>query len=170
MKSHPPLFTQPAHLLEQAPKSFKNTSFRRIHAFWLAIATGVVLLIVILFVRNTPVRTAYSQNQQSAKPQMKQLCHRDRCRTVELAVTESQREIGLMNRSSLDEKAGMLFIFETTGKYPFWMKNTLIPLDIIWMDDEYKIVSVQTAQPCTVDPCRIYDPLTQSRYVLELNA
>jgi hypothetical protein len=64
----------------------------------------------------------------------------------------------------------MLFIFETTGKYPFWMKNTLIPLDIIWMDEKYTIVSVQTAQPCTADPCRTYDPLTQSRYVLELNA
>lgn len=75
-----------------------------------------------------------------------------------------------MNRPSLDPQAGMLFVFQTPGRRPFWMKNTLIPLDIIWMDETYTIVSVQTAQPCTADPCRTYDPLTDALYVLEINA
>jgi uncharacterized membrane protein (UPF0127 family) len=50
------------------------------------------------------------------------------------------------------------------------MKNTLIPLDMIWIDKNWKIVDIQTAEPCREDPCRSYTPSDLSLYVLEINA
>jgi uncharacterized membrane protein (UPF0127 family) len=75
-----------------------------------------------------------------------------------------------MNRTSLSSQSGMLFIFDHEAIYPFWMKNTLIPLDMIWLDKNKNVVDVITAQPCSEDPCQIYTPKKESLYVLELNA
>ena len=67
----------------------------------------------------------------------------------------------------------MLFIFpDEAPRRTFWMKNTLIPLDMIWLDKEYTIVHIETdVPPCTTTVCPSYWPLeTQSQYVIELNA
>lgn len=75
-----------------------------------------------------------------------------------------------MYRENLGENDGMLFIFPTADySHYFWMKNTLIPLDMIRIDDQFKVVSILTAQPCTADPCTIYNPNASSTYVLEIN-
>jgi len=80
-------------------------------------------------------------------------------------------ERGLMFRESLPPNEGMLFVFEQTGVYPFWMKNTLIPLDIIWLDEDWRIVSIAAAvPPCRADPCPTYPPAGPARYVVEVNA
>ena len=63
-----------------------------------------------------------------------------------------------MNRISMAEKNGMLFIFSNSDLYDFRMKNTLIPLDMIRITDKLNVVKVITAQPCIADPCRIYTP------------
>ena len=56
---------------------------------------------------------------------------------------------GLMFRENMDSDRGMLFIFEKEGEYPFWMKNTLIPLDIIWINKDKEVVFIsENAQPC----------------------
>jgi len=52
----------------------------------------------------------------------------------------------------------MIFIFQEEKKHSFWMKNTLIPLDIIWIDYNGKIVDIQTAKPCETAICPNYDP------------
>ena len=75
-----------------------------------------------------------------------------------------------MFREYLDEKSGMLFIFPEDGEYGFWMKNTLIPLDMIWIDKDMKIIDIQTAEPCTAEPCPSHTPSGDARYVLEVNA
>lgn len=64
----------------------------------------------------------------------------------------------------------MLFVFPITGIYKFWMKNTLISLDMIWIDDDKRIIDIVTAPICEKDPCSTYGPDQNARYVLELNA
>jgi len=97
-------------------------------------------------------------------------CIEDVCYSVELAVTPSEHELGLMHRGYMQRGHGMYFIFEDDDIYRFWMKNTLIPLDIIWISADSRVVSItHHAQPC-VGVCEIYDPGVEARYVLELNA
>ena len=74
-----------------------------------------------------------------------------------------------MYRKTLAENSGMLFIFPKTDMYSFWMKNTIIPLDMIRIDAQFKVVHIVNAQPCTADPCTIYNPNISSMYVLEIN-
>lgn len=89
---------------------------------------------------------------------------------VELAKTPEEQRIGLMYRESLEDNEGMFFIFENEGKKTFWMKNTLIPLDIIFINSSNRIVDIVTMQPCKTDPCEAYTSKEPSLYVLEVNA
>ena len=90
---------------------------------------------------------------------------------VEIADTFKQRQIGLMNRTELAERSGMLFIFEQTSEQAFWMKNTLIPLDIVFIDENYIIETIaREAQPCKEEHCPLYSSGLPIRYVLELKA
>ncbi len=94
--------------------------------------------------------------------------------SLELADTPKKRRQGLMYRESLPEDGGMLFIFSRNGLHSFWMKSTLIPLDIIWLDEERRIVHIkENAQPCDSVVgalCNSVIPRKLSRYVIELNA
>ncbi|HPT65940.1 MAG TPA: DUF192 domain-containing protein [Candidatus Woesebacteria bacterium] len=87
---------------------------------------------------------------------------------IELAKTSSQKIKGLSDRESLCPKCGMLFIFGFETDLPFWMKNTLIPLDMIWLDKTGKIVDIKTATE--VNSQKIYTNQSPAQYVLELNA
>ena len=89
---------------------------------------------------------------------------------VELARTRAERERGLMNRRSLAPKAGMVFLYSGAHRGGYWMKDTLIPLDIAFADSGVKILRIFTMQPCRSDPCPIYDPAVAYRSVLEVNA
>lgn len=90
---------------------------------------------------------------------------------LELAITEQEREMGLMFRDSLSPDAGMLFIFDSEARWPFWMKNTFIPLDIVWLDATGVIVDLRAnVQPCRRDPCPSFAPNAPARAVLELKA
>ena len=105
----------------------------------------------------------------SAKP-ITQACGQDICVEVEIADTPETRQLWLMWRRALPQLSGMLFVFEEEQKYSFWMHNTLIPLDILWIDDELRIVDIQTVPPCEAQPCREYTPSSPALYVLEINA
>lgn len=92
---------------------------------------------------------------------------------VELAQTDSERKQGLMYRENLDEDSWMLFIFPDEWVHNFWMKNTLIPLDMIRINETdwaYSVVDIKTAQPCKTEECEIYTPAWVSQFVLEINA
>ncbi len=99
------------------------------------------------------------------------VCFQKSCFHVELADTQAERELGLSNRATFSEDTGMLFIFEQEGQYGFWMKDTLIPLDIIWIDKDKQVVFIQkNAEPCKQEPCQTYNPRKNALYVLELNS
>ncbi len=89
--------------------------------------------------------------------------------SVEVADEPAERETGLMYRKSLPEDAGMLFIFEDEAEYAFWMKNTLIPLDMVFIAADSSIVDIIEAEPCKSDPCAAYKPSGKAKYVLEVN-
>ena len=90
---------------------------------------------------------------------------------VEIADTPELREKGLMFRESLCQDCGMLFIFENEGIYGFWMKDTLIPLDIAWINSEGEIVDITTLQQYVEgkNPDQ-YKPNQKALYVLEVNS
>ncbi len=90
--------------------------------------------------------------------------------SVEVAKTQEQRQQGLMLRESLSEGNGMLFIFEEIDFHSFWMKNTLIPLDVIWISENMKVVDIQTLTPCEAEECPSFVPSVKAKYVLEVNA
>ena len=88
--------------------------------------------------------------------------------TVELARTEAEQDRGLMYRRELAEDAGMLFIFAEAAPRTFWMKNTLIPLDMLFIDDAGVVAGlVRQAQPLTLTP-RGPGPGIRARFVLEV--
>ena len=92
--------------------------------------------------------------------------------TVEVADDEPERARGLMFRDSLAADSGMLFIHEREEPQAYWMKNTRIPLDILYFDDAHRLVTQQRGvPPCTLgDGCPPYPSNAPARYVLELNA
>lgn len=89
---------------------------------------------------------------------------------VEIADTLEKRTLGLMNREELGEFDGMFFVFDEEQEMSFWMKNTLISLDIIFIDSNYEIVKIHTAEPCISDLCKTYSSDALAQYVLEVNA
>jgi len=88
---------------------------------------------------------------------------------VEIADNDEEMTKGLMFRRELGENKGMLFIFEDSGSRTFWMKNTLIPLDIIFISEDFKIINIEKAEPCKLEPCKLYHSTDKARYVLEVN-
>jgi uncharacterized membrane protein (UPF0127 family) len=88
---------------------------------------------------------------------------------VELAADDELRTQGLMWRDQLAPNRGMLFLFNEDDEHAFWMKNTLIPLDMIWIDKDRRVAAVQYhVPPCKVANCPSYPPGVPSRYVLEV--
>jgi uncharacterized membrane protein (UPF0127 family) len=91
--------------------------------------------------------------------------------SVELATTQQEQALGLMFRDNMPADHGMLFIFPVESMRGFWMKNTRIPLDIFYFDEELKLVSVsENARPCRTQRCPGYPSAGPAKYVLELNA
>jgi uncharacterized membrane protein (UPF0127 family) len=87
---------------------------------------------------------------------------------VEIAETEGQRERGLMGRTTLEEDAGMIFIWLEDISSGFWMKDTTLRLSIAFISARGEIVRTFDMEPCTADPCPVYDPHTQYRMALEV--
>jgi uncharacterized membrane protein (UPF0127 family) len=88
--------------------------------------------------------------------------------TVELARSDAEHERGLMFRAELAEEAGMLFVFDQAAPRAFWMKNTLLPLDMLFIDDAGVVAGiVRDAEPRTLTP-RSPGPQVEARFVLEV--
>jgi uncharacterized membrane protein (UPF0127 family) len=103
-----------------------------------------------------------------------QIVHEGGAIVAEVARTPEQRAAGLSNRASLPPDAGMLFVYETPRRPSFWMHQTLIPLDMVWIDAGKRVVQVHAGvqpEPGVPDSeLRRYSPDSDVLYVLELNA
>ncbi len=91
---------------------------------------------------------------------------------TELAITPAEQRKGLMLRRSMQTNEAMLFIYPTPRKVAFWMKNTLIPLDMLFFDDTGTLVEIkQNVPPCKTKRCPTYPAKAPNiKYVLEINA
>ena len=91
---------------------------------------------------------------------------------AEFAKTPKELEVGLMNRSSLGKNSGLLFIFPDEKTRSFWMKNTLIPLDIIFISSKGRVNEITFLMPCPPKTfnCPVYESMNPARFVLEVNA
>ena len=105
------------------------------------------------------------------KIKQSEVCFGEHCFSVELAKTKISQAKGLMFRRELDESKGMLFVFKEDDFRSFWMKNTLIPLDIIFCNKNKEVVSIsRNVQPCETEECESIKSKQKAQYVLELNA
>jgi uncharacterized protein len=101
----------------------------------------------------------------------KKICFKDTCVSVETVDDDLSRAKGLMFRKSLARDSGMLFIFPSEDIYSFWMKNTLIDLDMIWLNKDLQVVEIKSFVPgCKTADCPSYTPKNKAKFVLEINA
>ena len=119
------------------------------------ILVNIVLLLTLVFFLNGCGSPVVKVNEYAIK--------------VKIADTLQTRTIGLMFRESLCDECGMLFVFDEEDYHGFWMKNTKIPLDIVFISNTSKVVDILSAEPCVKDPCPVYLPREKARYALEIN-
>jgi uncharacterized protein len=87
--------------------------------------------------------------------------------TLEIAADDATREHGLMNRASMPADAGMIFVFDQEGVQNFWMENTQIPLDIVFLDAGGRVVTIRTMKPFDLNTTSSVAP---AKYAVEINA
>lgn len=90
---------------------------------------------------------------------------------LEVAASREAKRQGLMNRAHLEQDQGMIFVYTEEEIRSFWMKDTLISLDMIFLDHNREIVYIEEkVPPCQEDPCSSYTSQYPSQYVIELKA
>lgn len=136
---------------------------KRIHKVILAICLVLVMLVIsaIVFIA---IKTQPNKDTTMACFTKQYKCFRS-----EVADTAAERTLGLMFRKEIPEDKGMLFRYDEPGIYSFWMKNTYIPLDMIWINN-HDVVHIEHASPCLEGECRLYTPKYPADYVLEINS
>ena len=116
----------------------------------------ILLLLVILFAT-------------SSQKRMMTVSVRDFRLNVEIAKTSQKRQKGLCCRESLPANQGMLFVYSKPGNQRFWMKDTKIPLDMFWLNEDKKVVHIErSVQPSSYP--KLFGTEIPSQYVLETNA
>lgn len=115
--------------------------------------------------------TARSGEAPSEEPRGTVYLPGGRSLSVEVADTPAKQARGYMFRKSVPEGEGMIFLMAEYDIHSFWMKNCLVPLDIIWLDEDWRVVHVaESVPPCEGDVCPPVVPMHKSRYVLEVAA
>jgi Raf kinase inhibitor-like YbhB/YbcL family protein len=131
---------------------------------------GMTVMLSVLLMAGLAAAGSRGASDPPTRMAVREVCTVRHCWQAEVAVHPADRREGLMNRRQLAADRGMLFVFSRDGSHPFWMLNTLIPLDLIWLDAEGRVVHVvRDAQPCPRNCPRFFSPLP-ARFVFEINA
>ena len=126
---------------------------------------GAILVLLLIACGAAPKASV----TPTATPGPRAVLPSGRTYSLEVVRTPEEQAQGLMFRESLPERTGMLFPFTDKGVHHFWMKNTMIPLDMVWMDPEGKVIFVSAnTPPCKADPCPSYGPDSPAASVLEI--
>ena len=144
---------------------FPRRLFEELLLRWAGRSAALLLLALLAACGGTEHDT---RSHRPARPARLELSVAGRSVTVELAVSESERNRGLMHRTSLAADAGMLFVFPDDRPRTFWMQNTLIPLDIVFLDADGTVQNIERGLPGVERPG--YSSRRPARMVLELNA
>ena len=129
----------------------------------------IILVFAVAFFVAGIVASFPRENGSAVEINAPRVCLNGFCYEVEVADDPIDRARGLMFRESLDENEGMLFVFDREEKHSFWMKNTLIFLDIVWMNSAGEIVEIsENTPPCVADSCPSYVPEGLAKYALEI--
>lgn len=138
-----------------------------------ATSSPIIAIFILVFSISVLFLFFTNQSEKNGLPAGRQgvACFKEYCFDVKLAQSGVEITKGLMFQKSLEQNKGMLFLFDKEAKYSFWMKNTLIPLDIIWINKNNKIVSIsENNQPCKWYYCSSIKPTADAKYVLEVNS
>lgn len=127
---------------------------RILNVYIILIAIGALFLVLFLLSQPT-AKGLYVQTDSKTIP-------------VTVADTPSLRQLGLSGTVSLDRGIGKLFVFDQADKHGFWMKDMAYPIDIVWIDQSFKVIYVVSAWPESYP--EVFYPLTEAKYVLEVNA
>lgn len=129
---------------------------------WVVYGVMGVLLVGTVFALQQPAFAPYESNIQ-------QVSLRGKTFFLEIAETQPEREKGLSGRNHVAADGGMLFVFDTPDTYCFWMKDTLVSLDMLWFDENYRLIHrAQSVQPDSY-PTSFCSP-RNAKYVVELPA
>ena len=147
----------------------KDENKRFLHEFvkWAFIIIWIKILIIIFFFFHAAVK------KTNFKIQQPEFCFQESCFELEIADTPEKRTLGYMFRKQIPDNQAMLFVFWIPGYHSFWMKNTLVPLDMIWLDEDYRVISINQAEPCWEnEDCPWYSPDSEIKisYVIEANS
>lgn len=136
------------------------------------VAVLLALLLVILLALQTPL-SGDDLDEDSVNASFYNEGEKVSWAVLEVAENETERRKGLMNRTELGKRQGMLFVFEEEEMRAFWMKNTYIPLDIIFINENRTVINVEKAvpQPDASDQnLKRYRSDRPAKYVIEVNA
>jgi len=149
----------------------KRLRTKDIAALFLFIAVFVLISLLVNYY-NSELKVSgflilYAKKEPSS---LKKVIINDSEILVEIAQTPKERAKGLSGRQNLPQNRGMLFIFERPDRYSFWMKETLIPLDFLWIAHNKIVEATQNVQPQNFQPSKTLTPAQAADKVLELNA
>lgn len=131
-----------------------------------------ILIFMALFIAGceTPEKTSKTASPETMEVAVQTAQGSERVR-VEIANNDEERQRGYMYREEIPEGTGMWFVFNGEQPLSFWMQNTKVGLDIIFVDKNFKIINIaQSAMPCLQEPCAYYYSQGNAQFVLEVPA
>ncbi len=135
-------------------------SFIRHHKISIGLFTAIVLAVCLLALFSAEHALSYRKTAPAVPAQS------TGSMSYEVVTTQAAQELGLGGRSVIPDNYGMLFVFPQDGTYGFWMKDMLVPIDMVWVAVDGTIVSIEVSVPPDSYP-RVFYPSQPSRYVVE---